>query len=692
MKLKLKHIFALVALVAPFAASAVPAYPGLITRTNPDGTKVEIRLHGDEFFSYATDADNVLMQQNADGYWMPVIKDGVKLVADETVISEMMNAGGAMKMRQKVDRQRMAALDSDGRSLYPTIAEDVHSLVILMEYSDTKFSIPNAKEEIYDWLNKEGYSNYKAVGSVRDYYVASSNGLFSPIFDVAGIVELPKKSNYYARNRFARFSEALEYAVEALDDEVDFSKYDYDDDGVIDTIYFIYAGYGQADTGDTTTVWPHQSTMAYHGITLDGKTFGPYATSNELSGYGYEAQEKYLDGIGAFTHEYGHVLGLPDLYDPQYGENAITPGIWSTMDAGTYNLESTCPPIFSAYEKWVCHWIELEDVVENTHYELLSMDQENKALRIPIYRNGKEYNSEYFVLESRSNDGGWDRGFTDSGLLIWHIDYQKSNWTSNSVNSVPSHPRVYLVTADGSGNPFLAKYGSAKYAPWPGTYVNNTYITPLTEITLDTYASGTENNHYITSIAYDAEARKSTFNYNVVTESPDLITLMHTPNSLFNGRNRPVNSLRFAWDAVEGATNYQLTVWRENESGEKLYVGGCNEMFVGNVTQFDVENISSYMWTETMYAYVRVVKELPSYEISNIVTFVPDELERVPMSSIDDVAADAVGIYGLQGKIVAPEDARVYNLSGVETGKENLPAGIYIVRSGNNIVKVVVKD
>ena len=144
------------------------------------------------------------------------------------------------------------------------------------------------------------------------------------------------------------------YALDAVDDEVDFSKYDFDDDGTVDTVYFIYAGYGQADTGDETTVWPHQSIlqgMVGSKKLLDGVYVNPYATSQELKGGShYYYQDGELAGIGTFCHEFGHVLGLPDLYDPNYNKQCITPNEWSIMDQGSYSGDSNCPPLFSAYE------------------------------------------------------------------------------------------------------------------------------------------------------------------------------------------------------------------------------------------------------------------------------------------------------------------------------------------------------
>ena len=676
----LKHLFAATLLLLPFVASAVPAYPGIITRTNPDGTTVELRVYGDEFFNYVTNTDNVVMQKNENGFWLPVIKNGVELVATPEVVNEMQEGSQMMKMRQNVNIQRVAALDNNGRTTYPTIGDDIHSLVVLMEYADTKFTIPNVTEEFNNWLNQENYSGYNAVGSVRDYYIASSNGLFKPVFDIAPIiVSLPEKSVYYtAGDQVGRFNQALKFAVETIDDVVDFTKYDYDNDGVIDTIYFIYAGFGQADTLDETTIWPHQGSMAYYNITLDGKQFGPYATSNELCGICYGKDEPIIDGIGAFAHEYGHVLGLPDLYDPAYNKSAVTPGYWSVMDAGSYNLQSTCPPLFSAYEKWLCKWLEYEDIADNTSYELLSMDQQNRAIKIPVYRRGGESlnPNEYFLLEARSQNG-WDSGFSDSGLLIWHVDYQVNSWRGNTVNSVPSHPRCYLVSADGTGNPFTNNLGSAKMAPWPGKYENNTFISPDTEITLDMYTSGAVNNHFITSIAYDYENNISTFDFNVITEAPDYKTIMLQPVGLLNDRGRKTKNIRLSWEPLEGAECYFLTVYRLKEDGTKLYLGGCNELKVGTDTEYEIKNISDYLMDSTHYAYVRVCKGLPSSEISNEVEFVINDLEYV--SGINDIFVD-------DNNDNAPVE--YFNLQGIRV--DNPENGLFIRRQGNKVEKIIL--
>lgn len=694
--MKFRHLISAFALAAiPATMMGVPAYPGKIIQTNPDGSTVEIRLHGDEYFSYMTDVDGNLLERNARGFLTPMTRQGITLKATADNI-QMLRAEKLAANPQEASTlggpQGMAALDSDGRSTFPTTSGNVKSAVILLEYSDVKFSKEDPVKEFDNWLNQKGYSENDAHGSVRDYYLACSENQFDPQFDILGVVTLPETSAYYVGNdKYDNFKEALRYAVNYLDDSVDFSQYDFDSDGVIDTIYFIYAGYGQADTGDTTTIWPHQSSMVYSNITLDGVKFGPYATSNELKGGAhYYNQDGMLCGIGTFCHEFGHVIGLPDLYDPNYNANAITPGEWSVMDQGSYNDEGTCPPLFSAYEKWSCNWIEYEEPVAGESYELLSADQKSRGIRLSVTRpNGGIYKNEYFVLESRSRTG-WDEFLPDEGLLIWHIDYKASAWNSNTVNSTTNHPRVFLVTVDGTCNPFLDGTGSPTYAAWPGQEVKKpkTYIYPAMDISFDLYYSVyNELDVYLTNIAYDTEKRASTFDYNKITAQPDDMVVMHEAVR-FEADNISRN-VRLEWDAVEDADSYALTVWRVNSAGKTFYLQNCNELNVGKATSYEFKSLSETLMKQTYYAYVRVIKGIPSSQTSNEITFTPSEM--TVDTAVEGIYTDEAPVFGINGAIIAPADAEIFNLSGVKVKNDNLPAGIYIVRTNGKTTKVIVK-
>ena len=103
---------------------------------------------------------------------------------------------------------------------------------------------------------------------------------------------------------------------------VNLDDYDANGDGIVDMVYIIYAGLGEADGGDANTVWPHmwnlQASQQFANQTIQGKRLGLYACSAEYRTDPTVTQGKSFSGIGTFCHEYGHCLGLPDIYDVTY--------------------------------------------------------------------------------------------------------------------------------------------------------------------------------------------------------------------------------------------------------------------------------------------------------------------------------------------------------------------------------------
>ncbi len=699
--MKAKHLLPLAALALPLLVSARPAYPGLITYVGSDGETIQYRIHGDEYFSYITDTEGMLMKFDANGVLNYEFENSQKIKATPEVIENMMQSqqqeAGDSPLRAP---SRMASLDSDGRTTYPAVGE-THSLVILMQFSDIKFQ-ENSPAQIKSMLNDEGYNLYGSQCSCRDFYIYNSNGQYTPVFDVTSVVTLPKTSAYYVgNNKYANFKEAVKYALDAVNSEVDFSKYDYDNDGIVDTVYIFYAGYGQADTGLTNVIWPHASSLAAYNYVYDGVKVGPYACSNELNGQGhYTSKDLYLDGPGTFVHEFGHVLGMPDLYDVYYTNNGqISPGNWDVMDDGTYNNDGYCPPNLSAYEKWMYKWIEYEKVTDDTHYDLKTIHDGGKALRIPVIKkSGAEVSSEYFILESRTQDGN-DTYLNDKGMLIWHIDYGSTYWSSNQVNTVAAHPRVSLVAADGTANWANGSSGSPSYAAWPGTTVNNVFLTPNTDITLNAFTRNLQSStgsSYITSISYNEDESRSEFDYNVITEAPDLVTTMHAPARTVNSSGAISNGFVLSWDPVEDADAYMLTVYRYNTAGNVIYESGCNEKILAGTDNFkEFANLTTTKMGFEYHAYVRVLKGIPAEEKSNEVVFTPKNLTN-GYDAVEEIALGTEGgdnVYALNGGIVAPAGSQIYTLSGIAVkNNSNLPAGIYIVRTANGkATKVTVK-
>lgn len=693
-----KHILASGLISLPLLATARPATPDLITYTNPDGSRVEVRAYGDEHFSYITDADyRVIYEQTSSGALKPAVRSGRTLTTSAADINLLRAEKVAVPSLQLSGSHRMAELDKEGRSTYPTKG-DVHGLVILLEYPDRPFTVNDPKQAFSDLCNKEGYDAYGGKGSARDYYIAASGGQFRPTFDVYGPVKLAHEAAYYTglddptlrgSGKTGRFGVAVEEAVKALDSQINFKDYDLDNDGVIDNIFFFYSGKGQADTLDPTCVWPHQGNYMYFtkayanspkldDLYADGVQMRTYACSNELNGKTSTDTRPYLDGIGAFVHEYGHVLGLPDIYDTGDRGACKTPDYLTVMDKGSYNENSTRPPLFSAYEKWVCNWLDYTDAEAGETYTLpsLSKGEDAKAVRIRIRQpgGGVRYYNEYYVLESRTAEG-WDTSLGEDGLLIWHINYSNDVWVSNQVNS-GYNANVEVITPDEDFDMHM----------WPGIDNAYPYLIPTMEQALKPYVNSKSFEVWLSNISYDPEAGATTFEYNKHTELPDVTTVLHddpTAQSI-------LRTVYLYWDAVPEASEYRLTVTYTNAAGKESYYAGYNDRSTGLNHGAALNSIPESLWNTEFTAYVRTCTYYPSSAISNTITFTPSQLAEG--SGVESVGSDsAASIYGTNGAIVAPEGSRAYNLSGVETGLENLPAGIYIVVSNGKTVKVAVK-
>lgn len=483
-------ILSAIATCASLATMAVPAYPGLIKYTQPDGTKIELRIVGDGH-GHATytvdgrltaDAGGRIEYAKFDNSGTPV-PSGIAVgsqKATPAVIDRLQNPALLERWVGKIEAHRSQRLASARVNHGPaksapandfepgdTTSGDNSSeegpivplnfgrtsssfpvtgvqkgLVVLVEYQDIKFEYGD-----YDYfnrmLNEEGFSDYGSLGSARDWFVYNSNGKFLPDFDVYGVVTLPYDRKYYGQNNIAGDDKnAHKMAIDALtilDNEVDFSQYDRDGDGMIDNVFIFYAGQGEHDTNIANAVWPHSWSVVdaepIKKYVFDGVRLGQYAcTCEHPNGY------KRPDGIGTFIHEFSHVIGLPDLYVTTY-TGGFTPGAWSVLDSGPYNNDRLTPPNYSSYEKYALGWIDLK-LLEPGVVELPDLSLSNVAYALPTDKK-----NEFFFFENRQHLGN-DAYIPGHGMLVWHVDYNRYSWEGNTVNNNASHQGVDLVEAD----------------------------------------------------------------------------------------------------------------------------------------------------------------------------------------------------------------------------------------------------
>ena len=527
----MRKLFVVLAALCCFVlAQAVPARPGLVSYTQPDGSVLQIRIKGDEFFHWVTDASGRELELGADGYYRP---------ASQLQLSARRAAG----------QMRRAAANSARRAMprKTAVASGVKRyLVVLVAFDTIDFKISTPQQAFSNLMNQEGYSANGGTGSVRDYYHQNSYGQFTPVFDVVGPYQVSKSASYYAGSSGTDNAEEAFYeACQLANGDVDFSQYDSDGDGIVDMAFFYYAGYNQAE-GAPNTIWPHQYSFqytSYKNNTFDGKKLGSYTCSSELCG----TEGVNMCGIGTACHEFGHAMGLPDFYDTDYEDNGQSAGMYffSTMDSGSYNNDGRTPPYFTIEERILLGWINEDDAFREFSasgtYTIETVDN-NIA-----YRTLTDKEGEYFVYECRGSNG-WDAGLSGQGLVITHVDKSSrsvtilnssgnsvsttagelwSNWeSSNSINENGSHPCCYVVPSSDQGN---LLYGFKWYDGY-GYYFQNSYAQKIpfpgsNNVSSFTATSwnGVESSVRLSDISYSnnqvtlyASVPSNTLSYNII--------------------------------------------------------------------------------------------------------------------------------------------------------------------------------
>ena len=319
------------------------------------------------------------------------------------------------------------------------------------------------------------------------YFNDQSYGAYAPEFDIYGPVTLSQDYSYYGTgNPGNRVTTMVTEACQLMDDSLDFSQYDTDEDGKIDLVYILYAGPPMSDKSGIdrnwisdvdNLVWPHYWSFN-SGVTLDGKTIYAYEVSSELDGFYSNDTVAVGAGIGLACHEFGHALGLPDFY-PKTGPGAYkTLGTWSIMDYGCYLDDLNTPAGFTAYERWFMGWLTPTQLTDSAKVELQPLNVSGESYIVcdegEIHNLDAESPSPEvcYILENRQQTG-WDRFIPGHGLLIYRFNHAK--WNENYVNREQGDMGLDIIEADGKSTTEVdGKQGDAfpcdtinSYSPYP---------------------------------------------------------------------------------------------------------------------------------------------------------------------------------------------------------------------------------
>ena len=288
-------------------------------------------------------------------------------------------------------------------------------IVLLVYFSDLSYteSVPTFNSLIF--------------GNVSDYYQEISYGQSSLSGTVAGWYNLGNTTAYYGADG-ATTGDTDDYdddgdndswrlvddAISAADPFVNFSSYGH--------IMVVHAGNGQESSDVSTDIW----SVRWSGtgiFTTDEKTFDSASIVPETQ-YGNVNRI-----IGVVAHEFGHDIGLPDLYHDGISGSDDLVGIWGLMASGSWggSPTGTRPTHMTAYSKLMLGWYTDSDVYDLVsgifEGSLTASSNQTSGLRVIRYNVTSDY---YYLVEARYKSG-YDESLLQSGILITRVDTTKGS-------------------------------------------------------------------------------------------------------------------------------------------------------------------------------------------------------------------------------------------------------------------------
>lgn len=409
----------------------------------------------------------------------PGVEPSEKVKQQIQIMSQASQHGGLAARMQRIRLENIQLAENGMREQ----REDVYNSfpVILGSYSnsaDASSVVNLLQTQLFDgpWdpmtmtehYEEMSYGQYHLSGTVYGWYELSENAAYyegsqTPPYD-NGFIDPPGGVGSF-----------LKESLDLADVEIDFTQYDNDgddgepnsgdDDGVVDVTFFVHSGAGGEAGGPP--IWSHRwSYSAMWSSPYQTDDIGIDGNPILIDDYIMQPAENSMGGlieIGVFSHEFGHALGLPDLYDTDYSSDAI--GDWCLMAGGAHGAY---PAHMSAWCKEMLGWVVPVMVEMNTDTIAFPPVQTNDfVLKVwsdgqPDALGGQGYSHiedpgrEYFLIENRQHLGS-DVQLGGTGLLIYHIDNtQWGNWND-------TRRLVDLERANGSLS------GDGPGIPWPGS-------------------------------------------------------------------------------------------------------------------------------------------------------------------------------------------------------------------------------
>ncbi|NQY86162.1 MAG: M6 family metalloprotease domain-containing protein [Colwellia sp.] len=602
--------FLLLLLTCMNQSYAINASPHSINAMQPDGTKIVLRLKGDERFHWQEDANGYTVLRDKGRYVYAIKGPDGHLVPTAFEVGKASPKANGLQKRTLPSRaiiKQMRASGPGAASESSSAPEQIapmgsiQNLVIPIRFKnhwDTTNHPATAPRTVPSEANLNVLFNAQCTaatpvncdqnlvptGSVRDVYSENSYGQMDLVSEIQTWVDLSNTEQYYANGASAdqTLHQALIEALNDVDGDVNFCDYDTDHDGYIDAIAFVHSGYAAEwggtdvdDTNYTNRIWSHR------WVIWDTNGDGDYTVADtewqsqdncgsypavkvwdyHISPSLWRTSGSDIGRIGVIAHETGHFFGLPDLYDTDADDSGEGIGSYGMM-ANSWGFDGSqyYPPHFSAWSKINLGWVNPTVIDTAGFYSLQQAESFGEVYRV---NNGYPA-GEYLLIENRQ-PVGFDNAMPQGGLAIWHIDdtadYNSQGYPGQQV--IPGgawpdngmHYRVALLQADGNYD--------LEHGPYRGDSGDVWHFDGVSEINgstvpgTDTYQSGvitaTGNRIYNISVAGSSMSFDFDNGQAVAIEPPITPTL---DTAVYDG----VGNVNLAWTDLS-----------DNEDGFKVF-------------------------------------------------------------------------------------------------------------------------
>lgn len=685
---RLYLIFVSIFLATSINGAKVHTTPAVITQR--DGTKVTVYAYGDEHNVWYTTSDGVLLWHEGFDYYVAITdKEGnlhpTKQLAHEVSLRSSAENEIVRKQNRKLfyENNKILRLDAmrhepveGNTTLFPHTGSP-RAIVILAEFADSTFKDADPKSVFEQYLNAKEIDNTvgngtvgKNYGSVRKYFEDMSFGQFKPEFDVYGPVKLSQSLKYYGEGNRDHMERLLPEVCQLAQDQIDFSQYDQNNDGYIDLIYVICAGYSQSWLQNSSDcIWPKSG--AFNFGTYNGKKAYRYGVHTELNGYpgafAKQGLEYGINGIGLFCHEFSHCMGLPDFYPVSAdAQAACNPGMeyWDLMDGGEYLKNGYSPTEYNAWEREAMGWFTIDNLStdDKGSIALGNINNGGKAYRI---KNDADMSGNEYIILQYIEKKGWNKPLFGHGMLVTHVDYDRTAFSlsSNSVNNEVGHPRYTIIPADGE---YISSYdGTRTKEEYKNSMKGDPYPSyGFSEICSIPWYTGDDNGRSILNIKEytSAPVDKLTFDYIVPNDTITPVEEFEVDSIFINGK--PEGSITVNNASITSYANGDKVIEAKNFSNAEIMLSNELDISVNGFLHID------------LFAYKNIQINVSLVNNKNVL-------------ANGSVHENATHVSNLNGKEWTRLDIPVKELTGGTTGNEKIE-GIRL--SGGNRESLYVNN